>query len=72
MHLDVRLLVEERELWQVVSLHGNIISVAYHVDRVAVLMMQRLGGGVVDELRKKISDFARLWEGRDAKILALA
>jgi hypothetical protein len=33
-------------------------SIAYHLDRVAVLLMQRFVGGVVDKFAKKISAFA--------------
>jgi hypothetical protein len=50
-HLDVRLLVEVRELWRVAPIH-RIISMAYHLNRVAVLSVQRSLLAVVDEVQK--------------------
>jgi hypothetical protein len=35
----------------------GVISVAYHLDRVAVLLMQRFVEGVVDKFAKKYFDF---------------
>ena len=49
-----------------------MLSKAYHLDRVAALLMRRFGGGVVDEVRKKDFGFGDNVGTGEAKRLSVS